>query len=309
MAKVIAIVTVVVLAFTGHARAEDKIEEAKLHVKSGMELYDENNFRAALVEFQRAYELAPSYKLLFNIGQVYMELQDYAGALKAFTRYLKEGGPDVPADRVTQVNADIDRLKGRVGSITVQTSAGAEVAIDDVSVGYAPLPEPIPVNAGQHKVTVHQPGREAVTRVYDVAGRQEITAALGLDAPTTTIAPAKPEPPPPPKAKSKTPIYVSWGITGALGVGAAVFSVLAYKASSDVADLRGSYPVTRDQLDDAKDKAVRTAYIADGLIAATVISAGIATYFTFTRRDSGHEERKTVRVEAGPGSIAISGTF
>src|SRR5580704_19513937 len=115
------------------AIADTKIDEAKAHFKSGTDLYDENNFRGALVEFQRAYELAPSYRVLYNIGQVDMELADYAGALTAYRRYLREGGPDVPADRVREVTGELQRLKGRVGTIIVQTAAGAEVLVDDLS--------------------------------------------------------------------------------------------------------------------------------------------------------------------------------
>jgi len=77
------------------AHADAKLDEAKQHLAAATQLYDENNFRGALVELQRAYELAPSYKILFNIGQVEMELQDYAAALQAYSRYLsdREFGP------------------------------------------------------------------------------------------------------------------------------------------------------------------------------------------------------------------------
>src|SRR6266478_2010920 len=84
-----------IVAASPAALADSKTDEAKTHFKNGADLYDENNFRGALVEFQRAYELAPSYRILFNIGQVEMELQDYAGALTAYARYLREGGPDI----------------------------------------------------------------------------------------------------------------------------------------------------------------------------------------------------------------------
>ncbi|MEO8550761.1 MAG: hypothetical protein ABI678_12335, partial [Kofleriaceae bacterium] len=95
MAKVATFVLASLLA-AATASADSKLDEAKAHLASGTQLYDENNFRGALVEFQKAYELAPSWRILFNIGQVEMEVQDYAGALRAYTRYLKEGGPDVP---------------------------------------------------------------------------------------------------------------------------------------------------------------------------------------------------------------------
>src|ERR1044071_8621580 len=136
------------------AHADTKLDEAKSHFQSGAALYDGNDLRGALVEFQRAYELAPSYKILFNIAQVEMELQDHAGAFKAYTRYVKEGGPDIAPARLAQVNAEIERLRGRIGFLAIQTSAGASVFVDDLQVGYAPLPEPVAVNAGRHRVTV-----------------------------------------------------------------------------------------------------------------------------------------------------------
>lgn len=299
------------LGWTVVAHADAKLDEAKAHLQSGTQLYDENNFRGALVEFQKAYELAPSWRILFNIAQVEMELQDYAGALKAYTRYMKEGGPDVPADRATQVNAEIERLRGRVGFLVVQTAPGAQVLVDDVQVGYAPLPDPVPVSAGQHRVTVAINGKDPVSRVFDVAGRENVTAALELDV-TAPPPPGKPvvsaTTPAPSGPKSRTPIYVAWGITGGLAVGAGVFAFLAHGASDDLATLRATYPVTHDQLQAQKDKTVRDAAITDVLTGAALVSAGVALYFTVTR--SGHAEKeRAVRLDVTPTGVAVAGVF
>src|SRR5690349_16550442 len=82
------------------ARADT--EEAKSHFQRAVELFHEADFRAALIEFQRAYDAAPNYKVLYNLGQTSLELQDYAGALKAFRGYLDGGGREIPAARRTQ---------------------------------------------------------------------------------------------------------------------------------------------------------------------------------------------------------------
>lgn len=290
------------------AQADTKLDEAKQHLAAATQLYDENNFRGALVELQRAYELAPSYKILFNIGQVEMELADYAGALRAYSRYLAEGGPDVPADRGKQVRADIERLRGRIGRIAVQTAAGAEVLIDDVAIGFAPLPEPVPVNAGRHKVTVHVTGKEPVSRVYDVAGRQDVSAALGDDkvaAPTPTPAARAAGP------RSKLPVYVSWGVTGALGLTTGVLALIARGADDDLARLRGSFPVTAAQLAAQRDTVRRDALLTDLALGATLASAGVAAYLTFTRlgHDEAPDPARTVQVRIGLGEIALAGQF
>lgn len=292
------------------AHADAKLDEAKQHLEAATQLYDENNFRGALVELQRAYELAPSYKILFNIGQVEMELQDYAGALRAYSRYLSEGGPDVPAERDKQVRADIERLRGRIGKIAVQTAAGAEVLIDDVAIGFAPLPEPVVVNAGRHKVTVRIAGKEPVSQVYDVAGRQEISAVIANDvAPVALVAPAAVDAPAPPR--SKLPVYVSWGATGALGLTAGVIALVAKSANDDLANLRGSFPVTSAQLAAQRDSVRRDALLTDLAFGATLASAGVAAYLTLTRMGHGDppEQARTVQVHVGPGGISLAGQF
>ena len=69
-----------------------KLDDAQRRFQRGIELYKESDFDAALVEFKRAYELVPSYKILYNLGQVSYQRHDYASALRYFRQYLEEGG-------------------------------------------------------------------------------------------------------------------------------------------------------------------------------------------------------------------------
>jgi hypothetical protein len=296
----------------GAAHADTKLDEAKSHLQSGATLYDGNDLRGALVEFQRAYELAPSYKILFNIAQVEMELQDHAGAFKAYTRYVKEGGPDIAPARLAQVNAEIERLRGRVGFLAIQASAGAMVLVDDAHVGYAPLPEPVAVNAGRHWVTVEVPHREPVTRVFDVSGRQEVAAVLIAEAPappvTAALVTSAAEPPTHPSANSKAPVYVAWSVTGGFAIGAGVFALVAHGNANELAALRSSFPVTPDQLAAQRSKTVHNAAITDVLAGA---SAGVALYLTLTRTgaDARPAKEKTVELHIAPTGVAIAGRF
>ncbi len=296
----------------GGQPSADAVSEAQVHFKRGGELYDEDNYRGALIEFQRAYELAPSWRILFNIGQVEMELQNYAGALRAYTRYLREGGPDVAPARVALVQQEIERLKGRVGEITVETVDGAEILIDDLSIGFAPLPEPAAVNSGRHHVTVHIAGREPMSRVVDVAGQQSLPVALGNDA-AAAGAPApggKSAAPSAHRPGSKVPMYAAWGATGALALGTGVFAVMAYSASSDLEDLRNKYPVTKQELSDQADKQHRNALLADGFAVATLLAGGVSLYLTFTR-DKGEAAETSPKLGLGvtPSGAFVTGSF
>lgn len=290
------------------AQPKDPVEEATIHFKRGTEFYDENDFRGALIEFQRAYELVPSWKILFNIGQVEMELKNYAGALAAYTRYLREGGPDVPASRVTQVSADIERLKGRVGRVAIRTTDGAEVLVDDLSVGHAPLPEPVLVNAGRHEVKVTMAGHPPQTRVIDVAGQQELTLVLPLAVEPAAEDPvALPAPKRSSRSSSKTPMLVSWSVTGALAATAGVFSVLTYTRNARLEELRDTYPVDKQALEDQADRRRTSALLADGFTAAALVAGGVSLYLTLTRPTAKEAPRTALRVT--PTGAALVGHF
>src|SRR5262245_29382109 len=114
------VVEIALLGAARHAVAQPppdqaKVDEAKAHYRRARELYDENNFRGALVEMQRAYELSQNPKLLYDLGQISYQLQDYPAALSAFTKYLALNKGDIPQQRVDDVQKDIDRLKTRIG--------------------------------------------------------------------------------------------------------------------------------------------------------------------------------------------------
>lgn len=296
------------IAVPAAAQPKDPVEEATVHFKRGTEFYDENDFRGALIEFKRAYELVPSWKILFNIGQVEMELKNYAGALAAYTRYLREGGPDVPAGRVAQVNADIDRLKGRVGRVGIRTTDGAEVLVDDLSVGHAPLPEPVLVNAGRHEVKVMMAGHPPQTRVIDVAGQQELTLVLPLAVPTAVEeAPAAVQRDRSPRPPSKLPMVVSWSVTGALAATAGVFAVMTYTRDSRLEELRDTYPVDKQALEDQADRRRSAALLADGFAAAALVAGGVSLYLTLTRPATKEAPRTALRVT--PTGAALVGHF
>ncbi len=147
-----------------------KLDDAQRRFQRGVELYKEGDFGGAFVEFKRAYDLVPSYKILYNLGQVSYQRHDYASALRYFRQYLGEGDEAIPAERQREVAAEITKLAPRVGSIEVQAlDEGAEVLVDDVVMGTTPVGTLI-VNVGRRKVDLVARGGEHATRVVEVAG-------------------------------------------------------------------------------------------------------------------------------------------
>ena len=246
------------LAPVAHADVpvNSSVKEAGKHFQRGVTLYNEADYRAALVEFRRAYEIAPNAAVLYNIGQTYYQLQNYAAALSTLDRYLTESGAIAPHRR--EVEQTIETLQARVGKVAVTTNvADCEVTIDDELVGKTPLSEPVLVSIGRRKVTVMREGRPPETRFVDVAAGDTVKLTLSLgDA--TGAAPAVP-PPRPAGVTSEANglVTAGWITTGVLGAGAITVGVLAFLASRDLKDARDTFPASPADLNTKSSKVSR----------------------------------------------------
>jgi tetratricopeptide (TPR) repeat protein len=313
IARLIALLIAAVVTVTGAtARADDlrppsldsdiaRREEAERRFRRGAELYKEGDLTAALVEFKRAYELVPTYKILYNLGQVSYERHDYAGALRYFREYLREGTDAVRPERRRDLADEIARLEQRVGKLDIRgVEPGLEILIDDTSVGTAPLPEPVAVNEGRRKIEIVGRAGEHRSRLVDVPGGElvRVSFAAAADArldprdlpqPAAPPAPAKAlvasapvdSPPAARPAPSGGVPWLSWTTTALLGAGAAATGTLAWTHDRDLQhQLDVSYPANANAIADMQRQTRTLAYATDGLLAATLVMAAISIYLT-----------------------------
>jgi hypothetical protein len=287
--------------------------EAGIHFNRAVQLYSEADYRAALVEFKRAYELAPHVTVLYNLGQTYYQLQNYAAALDTFERFLNEGGQ---AHR-SEVEQAVGVLKTRVGKLDITTpTPGWEITIDDESVGKTPLPKPISVSLGRRKVTATRANETPITKYMEVAAGE--TAAVSL-APVGGATPTGPDqgtgqPPPAdttPKDGSNTMIIVGWVATGALAVGAVVTGIVASSAASKLDDERNRFPADKDVIDHKASQAKTFAAVTDVLAVSAIVVGGITLYFTLTKSSSSKAAAPspTTRIGVSGSRLLLEGTF
>jgi hypothetical protein len=145
------------------APSKEQIAEARAHYQKGLDLYEEGDYDAALVELQRAYDTAPAYKILYNIGLVQRQLKDYAGAVRSFRKFLEDGGKKIDAKRKSEIEKEVDKLQGRVAD---QLKSNVRAPwFRSTTRRWArlrsTLPEPLVVNQGRRKITLTQSGISA----------------------------------------------------------------------------------------------------------------------------------------------------
>jgi hypothetical protein len=302
------------------ARAPTKanLEEAQRRFQRGKELYDENDYQSALVEFRRAYELSPNYRLLYNIAQVQYQLQDYSGAFRTFSKYLADGQGDISAQRREETQREMERLKARIASVSVTVNLPqAEILVDDVPMGKAPLSEPVLVSIGRRKISATLSGYAPATKFVEVAGMDSIKVDLELRetgaAGGTSGAGDKDAGSRGTAQKAAGFPWIPWVITGGVGVAAAVTGGLTLSASSDQNTKLSTFGTTRADLDSARSKTKNLALATDILLGATVAGATVSLILTLTRGSDKPENKALlplpVRLGVGPGNVVITGSF
>jgi hypothetical protein len=167
-----------ILAFTwsGQARAQkktSKIEEADKRFTKGVELFNEEDYPAALAEFLWAYNLEPHYAVLYNIAVCYVKMSRYTDALKYYNQYLEDGGSKIPESKTKQVMDEIAYIKSLMGGLMIKTNLDyVTVLIDGKEMGKTPLADPIMIAAGPHTVELALAGYMPV--------KEEVTIASGV---------------------------------------------------------------------------------------------------------------------------------
>jgi tetratricopeptide (TPR) repeat protein len=298
------------------ARADDKsdaraaVEEARQHFQRGVGFFRDGSYEAALAEFGRAYERSPNYRILYNLGQVQAERHDYAAALRYFRSYLDQGGNEIAADRRAQVETDIVDLEGRVARVTLDVNtSGAEILVDEVPFGTAPLAAPLLVNAGVRSLVVRKPGYATILRRVTVVGGETTKLELRLQRESDTAA--RVESAPSPTTPSRAPLWVALGATATLGAASATFAVMALRADGDLGKALEQYPADQVRVSGDRSREKTFAALADALGAAAVVALGVTVYVaaTTSSAETPRSARARVDLRVVPRGVELSGRF
>ncbi|MEP7051012.1 MAG: PEGA domain-containing protein [Pseudomonadota bacterium] len=287
--------------------ADDATTQAREHFGQATKLYKDGDFDAALVQFERAYELKPNYRVLYNIGQTYFQLRQYVEARDSMTRYLKEGGDQIDSERRAAVNKDLADLQRRLATLKINVNAtGAAVLVDGKNVGVTPLAEPILVSEGQRTISVEAPGRGVLQRQVRVAGGdQQVLALTFQDAPRTIVIKTAPASDTRPRLEAG--FWTSASFAVALGAAAGATGYFAFKAQDDNRNQRKEFGVTPGDLSDSDKRAKNLALTTDILAGGALVCASIATIILVT--SPSHPRSAQLGLDLGLGTARLRGQF
>lgn len=267
--------------------------DARDRFASGLKLYEEGEFALALIEFERAYSLMPNYRVLYNIGQVSIQLGRHARAAQTLRRYIAEGDSEVPEDRKQSVANDLSMLARRTAHLRVTVDVpGAEILLDNDVVARSPMSEPLLVDAGEHRLTVRHPGYVSQSRPLALAGRDNVNIDLRLVAEaeartnerTVFLERSAGATSSEGSARNRY-LLLGWSASSLLGAAWATVGFVGYAAAKD-REAAIEEQTTSRKLQTLESRTKHFYLASDLLGVGTLLSAGGMLYYTLASSDN-----------------------
>ena len=236
--------------------APNRHDRAEALFKQGRAAYMKGDFNSAYQKQRSAWQLEKSFDIAANLGQAELQLHLYRDAAEHFRYALDHFPPSGDAHKKQRLQKTFEKVRAKVGALDLHVDPeAAQVSVDGAAVP-PPLPTPLFLEPGQHKLEVkldgYTPQSKSVTaqagsqdKLAITLHKQAAPAADPAPAPSATNSTPAPAAPPPTSdqgdhhVQTRTvAILAGAGLTAvALGVGVG-FLVDAGSADSNASDLR-----------------------------------------------------------------------
>ncbi len=156
--------------------------EAKAEYEAARILFNDGDYRNAIIKFERSFELSGDPRLLWNIALCQKNLKRYARLLGTVEKLLRDAGPQLGEQDRKDAAALIEATKAYVSRLDLKASeAGATVFVDGEEVGQTPLSEPVLLDVGTRKIRVTKKGFKDVEVSQQVTGGGDVTVTATLE--------------------------------------------------------------------------------------------------------------------------------
>ncbi len=154
--------------------------EVKTHMDAADKASKAKDWEKAAQEYKAAFELAHAAAALEGLANALYQAKRPPEAFEAYDELLRSYGDTLPPPRKVAAEARRKELAAHTGIIQIAVAeAGAEIFVDDKSIGASPLP-PRHVSAGSHKVRVVKAGFSTFEQTVSATDGQTVTVTASL---------------------------------------------------------------------------------------------------------------------------------
>lgn len=193
-ASLLVALSVMFAAGTASAQTTKLRDELPEHLRddwdSAGDLFDDANFDAALLEYQKIYKETKNPRVLYNIGVCHKERKYYAQAVSAWEAQLA-AKDKLPKAEVERAQSAIETVRQYVTTLEITSNqAGAKLFIKDIEHGLTPVSGPIPIDVGPNRLVLEKEGFARVERTVEITKGTPAKVVLNM-IPADKTAPAK----------------------------------------------------------------------------------------------------------------------
>ena len=143
------------------AEASDAERRAREYFAEGVRRMRASDWAGAEDRFRSSVDLFPTQAGLFNLGSAVLAQDRPEEALEVFDDYIRRYRSRASEGQLAEVERMRSRALARLCEVTIDVSPeGAEVLVDDVAVGHAPLEGPLVLEEGDHSFAARLDGYE-----------------------------------------------------------------------------------------------------------------------------------------------------
>lgn len=173
------------------AAPTDPREQAKQLLQAGQVALAAQDFKSAAQSLFGAYRIVPSVGTLFTIGQLALAQGRIVDAQDLMRRFLRDTAEPGQSPAVREAQRILALPAPPSGEVNLSGERGAVVLIDDRPVGVLPLPLPLLMPLGEHRVVVERDALRLEEVVKVLAGRTlELRCQFHPGVMVVTIPPA-----------------------------------------------------------------------------------------------------------------------
>lgn len=156
----------------------------------GMRAVREERWDDACAHFARAYELTQRAGVLVNLASAEMERGRLLQAAEHFREFLRnaEEARGATRERVEELLAELEPRIPRAEIAVRGLAAGDRVLLDGVEINRAAIGAPLPVDPGEHELTVERYGAVVARESFAAAEGEEPSVSIEVAPPVRRAA-------------------------------------------------------------------------------------------------------------------------
>jgi hypothetical protein len=314
-------------AASRHAGAQAAKNEAAAEVlfQEGRTLYEAGRYSEACPKLAESHRIDPASGTLLALALCHEGEQKLASAWAEFTTVEGEARRAGRTDRETIAREHAAAIRARLSTLSINVPpeiralSGLELKLDGTPIGPGTFGVAVPVDGGQHEVSVSATGKKpwkVAVSVKSQADAVALTIPPLEDAPAPTEVPAStPGPSTEAKASTGSPMTTVGLIVAGAGLvafGAGGYVALAAKGDYDDAKERcPDAGCSRDDWQAGEDarRQGNLATVVFGVGGALLVTGGVLWLTAPSARTERHAGPRMKRVGFGPSGVIVEGAF